>query len=75
MAHLKKYIILKLIWGPPSKALLFRTEIKHLLSIGSDFILRITELLFFKWAIPGLFFVYYRIFKRALQLLQQKYIQ
>ena len=29
---------------------------------------------FFKWAIPGLFFVYFRLFKQTLQFLQQIYV-
>ena len=30
---------------------------------------------FFKWAFPGLFFIYFRLFKQALQFLKQIYVK
>ena len=30
---------------------------------------------FFKWAIPGLFFIYFRLFKQTLQFMQQIYLK
>ena len=30
---------------------------------------------FFKWAIPGLFFIYFCLFKQTLQFLQQIYVE
>ena len=39
------------------------------------FILSLTLCFFKKWAIPGLFFVYFRIFKQTLQFLQQIHVK
>ena len=33
------------------------------------------DLVLFKWAIPGLFFVYFCLFKQTLQFLQQIYVK
>ena len=33
------------------------------------------QIMFFKWATPGLFLVYFRLFKQTLQFLQQIYVK